>query len=168
MSGNLTDPKNLAMLMGNAPNEAWTRVGQVIAMVSVFSLLGIGFVGVEMGETSKYAPYVTMLAGFFSMYYGGRLRKNLQKAEREYELEKRRRDRPKPEPTRGNVEFLSWFKQQDQPMTIVELSRAAFAYDDKRDEEDVRAALRYSRAEFWVNIGNIKKSGDMYEIRTQT
>lgn len=60
----LIDNKNLAEIMGSSPNESWTRVGQVISVISVFSILGIGIVGLEMGETSKYAPYITLISGF--------------------------------------------------------------------------------------------------------
>ena len=99
---NLSDPKSIAAFAGNSPNEVWTRTGQFISGVSVLSLLGIGIGGMEMGETTQYAPYVTLFAGFFGMYYGGRLRKNAQIAQRNHELEmadKRVHRRPKPEPT---------------------------------------------------------------------
>ena len=157
--------KSVNALMGNAPNESWTRTGQVISVVSVFSILGIGIAGVEIGEHSKYAPYVTLMTGLFSMYYGGRLRKNLQIAERNHELAKRQRERPKPEPTRGNVFFFQWFKEQDHPMTTTELSNASFPYDDKRTKTELLAALRSHRVEWWVLQGKIKKYGDSYEVR---
>jgi len=162
-----SEAKKITAIMGSAPNESWTRVGQVISVVSVFSILGIGIGGVEMGEHSKYAPYVTLISGFFCMYYGGRLRKNLQIAERNHELDKRKTKRVKPEPTRGALAFLVWFKQQDLPITVVELSKATFPYDDERSKKDVSAALRWSRAEFWVSQGVIKKFGDTYEMRNE-
>ena len=162
MSDNL---KSVSALMGNAPNESWTRTGQVISVVSVFSILGIGIAGVEIGEHSKYAPYVTLMTGLFSMYYGGRLRKNLQIAQRNHELSKRKR--VKPEPSRGNALFLDWFKAQNHPMTTTELSQASFSYDDKRTKKQLLAALRSHRVEWWVSNGAVKKYGDSYEMRKE-
>lgn len=166
MSGSL-DPKNLAAIMGNSPNESWTRVGQVISVISVFSILGIGIGGLEMGETSKYAPYITLMSGFFCMYYGGRLRKNLQIAVRNHELDmadKRKSDRPKSEPTRGQELFLEFIKPH-LPVTVAELRELKFAYDEKRTKPELLIASKYQRMEFFVREGTIRKYGDQFHLR---
>ena len=156
-------------IIGTEPNEKWMNLGFYIVAAGVLSLLGINIGGVEVGTAhAQYVPWMVILFGSLSMYYGTQLRKNKAIADKIHELdvaEKRKRSRIKPEPTRGAVEFLKWFKEQNHPITTTELSRASFPYDERRTKNELTAALRSNRIEFWVNNGEVKKLGDMYSIR---
>jgi len=162
---NLT-PKGI---LGSDPNEKWLNLGFYTVAAGVLSLLGINIGGVEVGTPhAQYAPWLIILLGGASMYYGTELKKNKIIADKIHELDmadKRKSDRVKPEATRGNIEFLAWFSKQTLPITVVELSKKPFPYDEKRSKAELAAALRSSRAEFWVNNGKIKKFGDTYELR---
>ena len=153
-------------ILAGDPNDKWMNVGAFTVAAGVVSLLGINITGFEIAGThGQFAPWLVILIGGSAMWYGTELRKIKIIADREHELAKRQRERPKSEPTRGNVVFLEWFKEQDHPMTTTELSQASFPYDDKRTKPELLAALRSHRIEWWCNNGEVKKYGDSYEVR---
>jgi len=87
MSENLKDAgKAVGAALGTAPSEIFSRTGQLLAIPSGLVLMGLNVSGVEVGEHTIAAPYVTLFTGVFCMWYGGK-RKDRHSAEaREHEL----------------------------------------------------------------------------------
>ena len=160
---------NLNEIVGTTPNVMWLRVGQFMVALGALAYLGGKVAGVEFIEDMNgHEPIIIILMGFGSMYYGSRLARIKQIAERNHELdmaEKRKSDRPKQEPTRGNSEFIKWFSGLSHPITVVELSKESFPYDAKRTKPQLLSALNSMRAEWWTNHGEIIKLGDTYRLR---
>lgn len=81
-------PDKLSELAGSTPNIIWLRSGQVLVAFGALSYLGANVAGVSFsGSGAAYAPLVIVFLGFISMYYGTRLAKIRQIAERIHELE---------------------------------------------------------------------------------
>lgn len=80
--------EKLAELAGATPNIIWMRSGQVLVSFGAMSYLGASVAGVSFSESgAAYAPLIIVFLGFLSMYYGTRLAKVRQIAERIHELE---------------------------------------------------------------------------------
>lgn len=78
-------------ITGKEPNEKWTNLGFFVVAAGVLSLLGINITGVEIGDTkNQYTPWLVILFGAFSMWYGTTLKKNQVIANRIHELEMER------------------------------------------------------------------------------
>jgi len=84
----LPKPDKLTELAGTTPNIIWLRSGQGLVALGGLSYLGANVAGVSfVSDGAAYAPLVIVFLGFISMYYGTRLAKIRQIAERIHELE---------------------------------------------------------------------------------
>ena len=82
------DTDKLTELAGTTPNIIWLRSGQILVAFGALSYLGANVAGVSfVGGGAAYSPLVVVFLGFLSMYYGTRLAKIRQIAERIHELE---------------------------------------------------------------------------------
>jgi hypothetical protein len=160
------DYSYIAKIAGNAPNEIWSRTGQIGALLSIVSLLGFGIAGLEQTthKNAAYAPYVTLAFSFFALYYGGLLRKIQHKAKQRHELAVAEAGTT-PEPTKGDVEFMVWFRTLKMPISDVALASEEFNYDSKRTKGQLLTAMISKRAQYWVSKGDITKLGGYYDIK---
>ena len=100
MSENLKDAgKAVGAALGTAPNEIFSRTGQILSIFSAVALLGINVTGVESGEHTIAAPYVTLFTGIFCMWYGGKLKGQYYQKVQDHELNL---ERERNENTRGS------------------------------------------------------------------
>lgn len=135
--------------------------------MGVFSLLGISVSGVEVGTAgAQYTPWIIIILGGFSLWYGTQLKKNQQIAKKNHELNMADKAKTphRPELTRGNIEFLEWFSTQDLPISAEDLAALPFTYDAKRTKPQLQSALVSQRAESLRSYGAISKHNGMYDL----
>lgn len=153
---------NLKNLIGETPNEVWTRSGGVGFIMGCASLLGFNFGKAGFNPVSDIAGIFVVAVSIFAMGMGYKMRKTLHIAEHEAALELNHT-----EPNKADRDCLHWVKDQ-LPITTRELSNTPFPGDLDRDHEDLAASSTIRRLNMWVRRGELAKVGDTYDDPDKT
>lgn len=158
--------KSVAEIAGDAPNQIWSRTGQIGALMSMAGGLGFGVNGdnIEPLTALAYLPILAFSA--FAMYYGGRLRKNLQIAQRNHDVQMRKSERSTSESTQGDEDFWKEFKA-NSPMNAKTLETLHVSHDRQKDSHALLSTINYLRFEGWVTRGKAVLYGNTYYTREQ-
>jgi len=155
----------IANFVGESPNEIWMRTGQVVAILSIGSMLGLSVTGITTSVTTEYAPYVGLLFGGFCMYYGARLRKNSQIAKRNHELAMME---GLLQPSTRMQKFCAQVLKS--PKNKTDISESEFEMYDKMPKASLLMVLKQSTANECLGSGiaGLTSDGEYYDTRTDT
>ena len=126
-------------VIGERPNQILMRTGQFGAAVSFISYLGISGFGLELGGHSELAPLVTASFSGVCLAAGAWL----AVVQARFDHEKAIAKKPE-EPTKGDKEFYAFIVPL-LPLTIVEITKLKFAYDDKKTKPELLTAMIFKR-----------------------
>lgn len=147
-------------VVGDAPNEIWTRTGQFMLILGAISAVGFKGFGFEIVSVSGLISLSIVALGLFCLEIGTRRKKILRMAEQRHE-------RDLTEPNMRDREFLTWLKDR-LPVTRKDLTENPYPHDLTRDHRDLAASSTIRRADFWVGKGEIARIGDTYDDPNKT
>lgn len=160
---------SIKAILGESPNEIWSRCGQTLIVFGALSLIGFKGFGVELLNDKGNAPLILIALGVIFVYIGTRLRRLLTLSKQAHEIEQRRATRTTQKATEGDRALLRALRDEydrlKRPLTESEIIDLPVPYQDDRSKEELLHSIKLKSAEFWAREGTVRQEDGRFSIR---